>query len=168
MVSDDLLPPGPRAPRAVQTAGFVLGGLRFLEWCRRRYGDAVTFRTLFGPEWVMVFDPALVKDVFQGPATQLHAGEANAMLGPVVGRRSPLTAGLRTGARRRRRAALRRDRPAPRGFGSLGPRRRVLGAAPDRDVRRRGARRARDAAARRPRDDRHRPRLGVRPAPARA
>jgi cytochrome P450 len=50
----------------------------------------VTFRTLFGPPWVMVFDPELVREVFQGPVDQLHAGEANAMLGPVVGERSVL------------------------------------------------------------------------------
>ena len=38
----------------------------------------------------MVFDPALVKELFQGPREQLHAGEANAMLGPVLGERSVL------------------------------------------------------------------------------
>ena len=41
------MPPGPRLPRALQTAGFMLGGPRFLDACRRRYGDAVTFGTLF-------------------------------------------------------------------------------------------------------------------------
>lgn len=84
------LPPGPRLPKAVQTAGFIFGGTRFLEACRRRYGDAVTFRTLFDGPFVMVFDPAVVKELFQGPGTQLHAGEANAMLGPIVGERSVL------------------------------------------------------------------------------
>ena len=38
----------------------------------------------------MVFDPALVKEVFQGSNEQLHAGEANALLGPVLGERSVL------------------------------------------------------------------------------
>jgi cytochrome P450 len=84
------LPPGPSLPRIVQTAGFMLGGVRFLEACRRRYGDAVTFGTLFDQRFVMVFDPELVKTVFQGSAQQLHAGEANALLGPIVGRRSVL------------------------------------------------------------------------------
>jgi cytochrome P450 len=84
------LPPGPRLPRVVQTAGFMLGGVRFLEACRRRYGDAVTFGTLFDERFVMVFDPELVKTVFQGSAEQLHAGEANALLGPIVGQRSVL------------------------------------------------------------------------------
>ena len=38
----------------------------------------------------MVFEPTLVKELFQGPGEQLRAGEANAMLGPVVGERSVL------------------------------------------------------------------------------
>jgi cytochrome P450 len=74
----------------VQTAGFILGGARFLEACRRRYGDTVTFGTLFDERFVMVFDPELVKQVFQGSGDQLHAGEANALLGPILGERSVL------------------------------------------------------------------------------
>jgi cytochrome P450 len=84
------LPPGPRLPRLVQTAGFLLFGARFLEALHRRYGDAVTLGTLFDERFVMVFDPELVKQVFRGSAAQLHAGEANALLGPVVGQRSVL------------------------------------------------------------------------------
>jgi cytochrome P450 len=84
------LPPGPPLPRILQTAGFMLGGARFLEACRRRYGDAVTFGTLFDKRFVMVFDPELVKQLFQGSNDQLHAGEANALLGPILGRRSVL------------------------------------------------------------------------------
>ncbi len=84
------LPPGPRLPRVLQTAGFIFGGTRFLAACRRRYGSAVTFSTLFDSSFVMVFDPALVKQLFQGSNDQLHAGEANALLGPVLGERSVL------------------------------------------------------------------------------
>ena len=84
------LPPGPRLPRIVQTAGFMFAGARFLEWARRRYGGAVYLRTLFDDGFVMVFDPALVRQVFQGSPGQLHAGEANALLGPIVGTRSVL------------------------------------------------------------------------------
>jgi cytochrome P450 len=39
---------------------------------------------------VMIFDPDLVKELFQGPHDQLNAGEANALLGPVLGQRSVL------------------------------------------------------------------------------
>ena len=84
------LPPGPRLPRLVQTAGFMFGGARFLEWARRRYGGAVYMRTLFDDGFVMLFEPGLVREVFQGPHEQLNAGEANALLGPILGERSVL------------------------------------------------------------------------------
>ena len=50
----------------------------------------MTFRSLFDSGFVMVFHPELVKQVFRAPPTQLRAGEANAVLGPVVGARSVL------------------------------------------------------------------------------
>jgi cytochrome P450 len=84
------LPPGPRLPRALQTLGFLFGGPRWLQWCWRRYGAAVTLRTLFDERFVMVFDPALVKQLFQGPHGRLNAGEANSLLGPILGTRSVL------------------------------------------------------------------------------
>jgi cytochrome P450 len=84
------LPPGPPLPRWVQTLCFLLGGQRFLELCRRRYGDAVFMRTLFDNGFVMLFEPTLVRQLFQGPHEQLNAGEANALLGAVLGQRSVL------------------------------------------------------------------------------
>jgi cytochrome P450 family 135 len=84
------LPPGPRLPRAVQTLGFILVPARFIDGCRRRYGDIVTFSSLFDSRFVMVFEPELVKQVFRGSPERLRAGEANAVLGPVVGDRSVL------------------------------------------------------------------------------
>jgi cytochrome P450 len=68
----------------------MFAGPRFLEACRRRYGDAVTFSTLFDSRFVMLFHPTLVKELFQGSGENLHAGEANALLGPVLGERSVL------------------------------------------------------------------------------
>jgi cytochrome P450 len=84
------MPPGPPLPRALQTLGFILVPARFIDACRRRYGDIVTFSSLFDPRFVMVFEPDMVKQVFRGPPDGLHAGEANAVLGPVVGERSLL------------------------------------------------------------------------------
>jgi len=84
------MPPGPRLPRWLQTLAFIFVPVRFIEACRRRYGDLVTLRTLMDPGFVMVFDPELVKQVFRGPPDRLRAGEANAVLGPVVGERSVL------------------------------------------------------------------------------
>jgi cytochrome P450 len=84
------MPPGPPLPRWLQTLAFIFTPVRFIEACRRRYGDLVTLRTLMDPGFVMVFDPELVKQVFRGPPERLRAGEANAVLGPVVGERSVL------------------------------------------------------------------------------
>src|SRR6476646_4105972 len=84
------MPPGPRLPRVLQTLGFLIAPPRFIEACHRRYGDAVTFSTLFDSRFVMVFEPDLVKQVFRAPPDQLRAGEANAPLGPVLGERSVL------------------------------------------------------------------------------
>src|SRR5436305_3079158 len=84
------MPPGPSLPRFLQTLGFILIPARFIDACRRRYGDIVTFSSLFDSRFVMVFDPEMVKQVFRGSPEGLRAGEANAVLGPVLGRRSVL------------------------------------------------------------------------------
>jgi cytochrome P450 len=84
------MPPGPRLPRLLQTLGFIFAPVTFIESCRRRYGDVVTFGTLFDSRFVMLFDPESVKQLFRGPPERLRAGEANAPLGPVVGARSVL------------------------------------------------------------------------------
>jgi cytochrome P450 len=62
----------------------------------------VTFSTLFDSRFVILFDPALVKELFQGSNEQLHAGEANALLGPVLGERSVLLLDGREHLRHRR------------------------------------------------------------------
>src|SRR3989440_6390509 len=90
MAAVSSLPPGPRLPRLVQTLGFILSPRRYLRWAHRRYGDVVTLSTLFDSRFVMVFDPEAVKQVFQGSPDQLRGGEANALLGPVLGERSVL------------------------------------------------------------------------------
>jgi cytochrome P450 len=84
------LPPGPKLPRWIQTLGFMFFNRRWVDWAHRRYGDAVTFRSLFDSCFVMVFSPELVKQVFRAPPDRLRAGEANALLGPIVGERSVL------------------------------------------------------------------------------
>jgi len=84
------LPPGPRLPRWVQTAGFMFAPRFLLDTVHKRYGDLVFMRTLFDPGFVMVFEAELVKQLFRGSPAQLRAGEANAVLGPVVGERSVL------------------------------------------------------------------------------
>ena len=83
------LPPGPRWPRPWQTLAWITRPGPFLQRCRARYGDVFTIR-IAGETWVFLSDPEDVKRVFTGDARQLRAGEANAVLRPVVGSRSVL------------------------------------------------------------------------------
>jgi cytochrome P450 family 135 len=83
-------PPGPNTPRLIQTAHFLFGPRRFITRMQRRYGPIVKLGTAFDPNFVMVFDPALVKEVFRAPPDRLRAGEANELLGPALGMRSVL------------------------------------------------------------------------------
>jgi cytochrome P450 len=87
------LPAGPRLPRLAQTAGWLFWPIRFLESCRRRYGGRFTM--LLGldsrsPPLVALSDPAHVKEVFTGDPEVFHAGEANAILKPILGASSLL------------------------------------------------------------------------------
>src|SRR3954454_3647040 len=84
------LPPGPKIPALLQTLAFILASPKYFDWARRKYGDVVTMKTVFDSGFVMVFDPEAVKEVFRGPHEQLRAGEANALLGPVLGTKSIL------------------------------------------------------------------------------
>jgi cytochrome P450 len=89
-MSDNGMPPGPRLPPLVQTLLFIGSSRRFISHVHRRYGDVVRLGTTFDRCFVMVFDPDLLRDVFRAPPDQLRAGEANAPLGPALGRRSLL------------------------------------------------------------------------------
>jgi cytochrome P450 len=82
------LPPGPRMPSALQAVGWTWRSLPFMERCQRRYGDVFTLRVRHGGTWVLVCDPEDVKRVFTAAPEQLGVGEANTLLGPVLGPRS--------------------------------------------------------------------------------
>jgi cytochrome P450 len=82
------LPPGPRMPSALQAVGWTWRSLPFMERCQRRYGDIFTLRVRHGGTWVLVCDPEDVKRVFTAAPAHLGVGEANTLLGPVLGPRS--------------------------------------------------------------------------------
>ena len=84
------LPPGPRLPRAAQTLAWVTRPLPWLSRCRERYGDSFTVRIAQEGDWVMLTNPDDVQQVFKGDPRLLHAGEANAILGPLLGHNSVL------------------------------------------------------------------------------
>ena len=83
-------PPGRPLPASAQTLFFLLRPLEFLDWCHRRYGDCFTINTLLFGREVEVVHPDLVRQVFTGDPNVLRAGEANIILGPLVGDRSVL------------------------------------------------------------------------------
>lgn len=59
--------------------------LAYLERCRARYGRRFTIRLPLAPPFVMLADPAEVKEVFTAPADVLRPGEGARVLEPVVG-----------------------------------------------------------------------------------
>jgi cytochrome P450 len=82
------LPPGPRAPRAVQTLALWTRSIPLFERCRARYGKRFTLRMVQTPPFVHLSDPAEVKQVFTTPPDVLHPGEGARILEPVVGANS--------------------------------------------------------------------------------
>jgi cytochrome P450 len=84
------LPPGPRAPRAVQTLGWMTRPMPYMERCRRRYGDVFTMRIAQEGTWVFLAHPDAIKQVFTGDPAVLHAGRANRILRPWMGDHSVL------------------------------------------------------------------------------
>jgi cytochrome P450 len=61
-----------------------------MDECRRRYGDCFSLRIASEGSWVLICDPESIKKVFTGNPEHLRAGEANAILRPVVGSESVL------------------------------------------------------------------------------
>ena len=78
------LPPGPPAPAAVQTALWIRTPISFIRRARARYGETFTMRLVGMPPFVSLSTPDAIKAVFTGPSDDLHAGEANAVLEPIL------------------------------------------------------------------------------------
>jgi cytochrome P450 len=84
------LPPGPRMPRALQTAIWSRQAQWMLEQSRARFGEMFTIRIAHEGTWVMLANPDLVKQVFIGDPKVFHAGEGNQILRPILGDNSVL------------------------------------------------------------------------------
>ena len=82
------LPPGPREPSLIQTLGWWNRPMAYLERNRARYGKRFTIRLLGTPPFVMLSDPAEIKELFTAPPDVLHPGEGARILEPVVGSNS--------------------------------------------------------------------------------
>src|SRR5882757_3760139 len=87
----DGLPPGPGLPVGVQTLLFGKYRHRYLPAMQRRYGDMFTLRIApHARRLVLISRPEDIRTVFTGPTSVFHAGEGNAILGPVMGDHSVL------------------------------------------------------------------------------
>jgi cytochrome P450 len=84
------LPPGPRLPRAVQTAIWFRSAQGMLDTCQARFGDMFTLKIANEGTWIVTSSPEAIKQVFTGDPRLLHAGEANRILLPVLGASSVL------------------------------------------------------------------------------
>jgi len=84
------LPPSPPLPRAAQTAIWSRQARRLLYVCQDRYGDMFALRIAYEGTWVMLADPAAIKQVFTGDPKIFHAGEGNQILAPILGKNSVL------------------------------------------------------------------------------
>ncbi len=88
--AEAILPPASRLPTSVQSALFFGWRHRALPRWQRRYGDIFTIRVATAGTAVVLARPEDIRAVFAGPATTFHAGEGNAILGPVMGGHSVL------------------------------------------------------------------------------
>jgi cytochrome P450 len=84
------LPPGPRMPRALQTAIWSRQAQWLLGQSRARFGPMFTIKMAYEGDWVVTSDPELVKQVFTGDPKVFHAGEGNQILRPFLGDNSVL------------------------------------------------------------------------------
>jgi cytochrome P450 family 135 len=85
------LPPGTRLPRLAQSALWALYPGALSRYCRRRFGPTFTLRPLGIGDVVVLTQPEAIGEVFTGDREVLRAGEANSVMGPIVGRHSLLT-----------------------------------------------------------------------------
>src|SRR5947209_4052866 len=84
------LPPGPRLPRAAQTARLARDPIGYIRRCRERYGELFTLRYHPFDTLVYVCDPDAVREIFTADPEVFRAGEANQFMEPTLGRRSVL------------------------------------------------------------------------------
>lgn len=84
------LPPGPKLPPLIQTIMFLTRRDFTAPRWRRRYGDVFAIHIAPAGHGVVLSNPEHIREVFAGTADTFHAGEGNAILGPVMGEHSVL------------------------------------------------------------------------------
>ena len=84
------LPPRANRSRAVWMTQFTLRPDRILDKAFARYGDFFRWETPLERTMCVTANPQTIKEVFRGDPKVFHAGEGNAVLGPLVGNYSTL------------------------------------------------------------------------------
>jgi cytochrome P450 family 135 len=84
------LPAGPSATVLRQSLAWGFRPRPYLDAAQREFGDMFTVRLAQVGPVVMLAHPDMVKDVFTGDPAVFHAGEANVVLRPALGRHSVL------------------------------------------------------------------------------
>ncbi len=82
-------PPGPRMPMTIQSVGFMLRHIPMMRRARAKYGPMFRIRLHGFPNFVIISDPDLIKQVLTEKPTVLHAGTGSP-LGTVLGANSLL------------------------------------------------------------------------------
>ena len=81
-------PPMPDMSACAQTFNWLFRPLAFMERAQQQLGDVFGVRVLGWAKLVLVSDPSLIREVFATDAETLKPGEANDLMGPVLGRHS--------------------------------------------------------------------------------
>jgi cytochrome P450 family 135 len=84
------LPPGPKLPSLIQTIMFLTQRDFTAPRWQRKYGDVFSIHIAPAGHGVVLTKPEHIREVFAGPADTFHAGEGNAILGPIMGEHSVL------------------------------------------------------------------------------
>jgi cytochrome P450 len=84
------LPPGPRLPAVVQALHIASRPTGFLDDCALRFGDCFVIRFPGAPPIVTFSHPDAIRQIFTADGETLRPGEANLVLGPLLGGRSLL------------------------------------------------------------------------------
>jgi cytochrome P450 len=85
-----LIPPGPRLPATLQTLLWLMAPTYVAPRWHRRYGDVFAIHLAPAGPGIVLSRPEHIREVFAGSAETFHAGEGNALLGPIMGEHSVL------------------------------------------------------------------------------
>src|SRR5919201_5290516 len=86
-----MLPPGPRAPLAVQTVQWITQPTALLRRAQARYGEPFTLRMAWSDApMVLTSDPDEIRRIYAAPSEALEGGAGAAFLEPFTGPRSLL------------------------------------------------------------------------------